>query len=309
MRSSALLLGLMLLLPVAGTAEPPKGPPPGKRIDIGGRALHLLCAGSGQPTVVFEAGGGSFSDRWSAVQMPMSARLTACSYDRAGLGWSDAPPAEPHTMEKEVLDLHALLTAAKVPGPYILVGHSVGGLLVRLYSDRYPNDVVGVVMVEPTDESFRGYVKDSGPGRWVRTRDGLQPNELNPARAAFARELQAIHELRSKNPSPLGTRPLVVLIGGRKRPSPIPDTPDDMWANLQREDQELKLALAGLSRQSKAVIDPVSGHNLHVDDPLLVVLAIGEVADAIQHGNKLAGHGPTNILVETLRRLEEQPRH
>jgi pimeloyl-ACP methyl ester carboxylesterase len=212
-------------------------------------------------------------------------------------------------MEKEVLDLHALLTAAKVPGPYILVGHSVGGLLVRLYSDHYPNDVVGVVMVEPTDESFRGYVKDSGPGRWVRTRDGLQPNELNPARAAFARELQAIHELRSKNPSPLGTRPLVVLIGGRKRPSPIADTPEDMWAELQRQDQELKLALAGLSRQSKAVIDPVSGHNLHVDDPLLVVLAIGEVADAVQHGNKLAGHGPTNMLVETLRRLEEQRPH
>jgi hypothetical protein len=90
-----------------------------------------------------------------------------------------------------------------------------------------------------------------------------------------------------------------------KRPSPIADTPDDMWATLQREDQELKLALAGLSRQSKAVVDPVSGHDLHVDDPQLVVLAIGEVADAVQHGNKLEGHGPTNILVETPRRLDE----
>jgi pimeloyl-ACP methyl ester carboxylesterase len=208
-------------------------------------------------------------------------------------------------MENQVLDLHTLLTAAKVPGPYILVGHSVGGLLVRLYSDRYPNDVVGVVMVEPTDESFRGYVKESGPGRWVRIRDGLQPNELNPVRAAFARELQAMHELRAKNPSPLGTRPLIVLIGGRKRPSPLADTPDDKWAELQREDQELKLALAGLSRQSKAVVDPVSGHDLHVDDPQLVVLAIGEVADAVQHGNKLEGRGPTNILVEKPRRLDE----
>jgi pimeloyl-ACP methyl ester carboxylesterase len=305
MRLSRLLLGLMLLPPAGGTAEPPKGAPPGKRVDIGGRTLHLVCAGSGQPTVVFEAGGGRFSDRWSAVQGPVSARLTACSYDRAGLGWSDPPPGEPHTMENQVLDLHALLTAAKVPGPYILVGHSVGSLLIRLYSDRYPNEVVGVVMVEPTDESFRGYIKDSGPGRWVRIRDGLQPNELNPARAAFARELQAMHELRSKNPSPLGTRPLVVLIGGRKRPSPMADTPDDMWDTLQREDQELRLALAGLSRQSKAVVDPVSGHDLHVDDPQLVVLAIGEVADAVQHGKKLEEHGPTNILVETPRRLDE----
>ena len=306
-RLSGFLLGLMLLAAVGGTAQPPEEAPPGKRVDIGGRTLHLVCVGSGQPTVVFEAGGGHSSDRWSAVQGPVSTRLAACSYDRAGLGWSDAAPAEPHTMERQVLDLHALLSAAKVPGPYILVGHSVGGLLVRLYSDRYPNDVVGVVMVDPTDESFRGYVKDSGPGRWVRIRDGLQLNELNPARAAFAREVQAMHELRAKSPSPLGTRPLVVLIGGRRRPSPIGATPDDMWAELQREDQKLKLALAGLSRHSKAVVDPVSGHDLHVDHPQLVVLAIGEVADAVQQGRKLGGHGPTNVLVETPRRLEEQP--
>jgi len=116
-----------------------------------------------------------------------------------------------------------------------------------------------------------------------------------------------MYELRSKNPTPLGSRPLVVLVAGRKRPSPIADTPDDMWAELQRENQELQLALARLSRQSKAMIDPISGHNPYVDDPLLVVLAIGEVADAVQHGNKLAGHGPTNMLLETLRRLEEAP--
>ena len=301
MRLGWLLLDLMLLPALGGSAESPKEVPPGKRVDIGGRALHLVCVGSGQPTVVFEAGGGQFSDRWSAVQGPVSARLTACSYDRAGLGWSDAPPVEPYTMEKQVLDLHALLTAAKVPGPYILVGHSVGGLLVRLYSDRYPNDVVGVVMVDPTDESSRGYVKDSGPGRWVRTRDGLKPNELNPVRAAFALELQAMHESRAKNPSPLATRPLIVLIGGRKTPSPLADTPDDVWAELQREEQELKVALAGLSRQSKAVVDPAAGHNLHVDHAQLVVLAIGEVADAVQHGKKLEAHGPTNVFVETLR--------
>jgi pimeloyl-ACP methyl ester carboxylesterase len=304
-RVSRLLLGLMLLPPIGSSAEPPKGAPPGKRVDIGGRTLHLLCTGSGQPTVVFEAGGGRFSEHWSAVQGPASSRFTACSYDRAGLGSSDAPPVEPHTMEKQVLDLHALLTAAKVPVPYILVGHSVGGLLIRLYFDRYPNDVVGVVMVDPTDESSRGYVKDPGPGRWVRTRDGLKPNELNPARAAFARELQAMHELRTRSPWPLGTRPLIVLIGGRKTPSPIADTPGDMWAELQREDQELKLELAGLSRQSKAVVDPASGHNLHVDNPQLVVAAIGEVADAVQHGNRLEGHGPTNVLVDTPRGLDK----
>jgi pimeloyl-ACP methyl ester carboxylesterase len=305
MRVSRLLLGLMLLPPIAASAELPKGAPPGQRVDIGGRALHLLCTGAGQPTVVFEAGGGRFSDHWSAVQGPVSSRFMACSYDRAGLGSSDAPPVEPYSMEKQVVDLHALLTAAKVSGPYILVGHSVGGLLVRLYFDQYPNDVVGVVMVDPTDESSRGYVKDAGPGRWVRTRDGLKSNELNPARTAFAQELQGMYELRAKNPSPLGTRPLIVLIGGRKTPSPVADTPDDMWTELQRDERDLKLALAGLSRQSKALVDPASGHNLHVDNPQLVVAAIGEVADAVQHDNRLEEHGPTNGLLETPRRVDK----
>jgi pimeloyl-ACP methyl ester carboxylesterase len=294
------------LASVDASAGSAKDAPPGKRVDIGGRSLHLLCTGSGQPTVVFEAGGGRFSESWSAVQGSVSSRLTACSYDRAGLGSSDAPPAELDPMEKQVLDLHALLTAARVPGPYILVGHSVGGLLVRLYFDRHPNDVLAVVMVDPTSESSRGYVKDSGPGRWVRTRDGLKPDELNPTRAAFARELQAMDEMRATNPAPLGSRPLIVLIGGRRTPSPIPDTTDDVWAELQREERELKLALTGLSRRSKAVVDPASGHNLHVDNPELVVAAIGEVVDAVRHGKSLDAQGPTNVLVETPRPLDRQ---
>lgn len=304
MKVRRLVLGLMLLPSIGASAELTNGAPLGKRVDIGGRTLFLRCTGVGKPTVVFEAGGGRFSEHWSAVQGPVSSRFTACSYDRAGLGASDAPPTEPHTMEEQVLDLHSLLTVAKVPGPYILVGHSVGGLLVRLYTDRYPDDVIGVVMVDPTDESSRGYVKDGGPGRWARTRDGLKPNELNPTRAAFAQELQAMYELREKNPSPLGARPLIVLIGGRNTPSPFVDTSEEAWAALQRQDQDLKVALARLSRHSKVVVDPASGHNPHVDNPQLVVAAIGEVADAAQRGNRLEEHGPTNTLVETPRGLD-----
>ena len=305
MKARRLLLGLMLLPSIGASAELTNGAPLGKRVDIGGRTLFLRCSGSGKPTVVFEAGGGRFSEHWSAVQGPVSSRFTACSYDRAGLGASDAPPTEPHTMEKQVLDLHSLFTVAKVPGPYILVGHSVGGLLVRLYTDRYPDDVIGVVMVDPTDESSRGYVKDDGPGRWARTRDGLKLSELNPTRAAFARELQAMYELREKNPSPLGARSLIVLIGGRRTPSPFADTSEEAWAELQRQDQDLKVAWARLSRHSKVVVDPASGHNPHVDNPQLVVAAIGEVADAVQRGNRLDEHGPTNVLVETPRGLDQ----
>ncbi|HET7746747.1 MAG TPA: alpha/beta hydrolase, partial [Vicinamibacteria bacterium] len=86
----------MLLPAIAASAEPPKGALPGERVDIGGRTLHLLCTGSGRPTVVFEAGGGRFSQHWSAVQGLASSRFMTCSYDRAGLGSSDAPPVVPH---------------------------------------------------------------------------------------------------------------------------------------------------------------------------------------------------------------------
>ena len=300
------LLLVLLLAAVAETAESQKAPPPGKRVDIGGRALHLHCAGSGRPTVLLEAGGGRFSEDWSAVQVLLSRRFHVCAYDRAGLGWSDrAPGPEPHGMEKQVLDLHALMSAADVRGPYILVGHSVGGLLARLYVDRYPKDIVGVVMVDPTHEDSPGYVKDPGPGRWVRVRDGLRPEEITPERKTFAAELQALYETRVKNPKAFGERPLVVLVAGRGSPSPMRETTDEEWHETQRKRRELLFGLTGLSGNSKALLDPVSDHNLHIDDPQLVVLAVGEVADALQHPKKLP-RGASEGFVEKVRGLAEK---
>jgi pimeloyl-ACP methyl ester carboxylesterase len=126
----------------------PRTAAPGRLVDVGGHRLHLLCAGAGAPAVVFDAALGASSISWSLVQ-PEVARVTrACAYDRAGFGWSDAGP-KPRTAGRIAAELRELLVRAAVPPPYVLVGHSFGGLVVRVFASRHPRDVAGLVLVDP----------------------------------------------------------------------------------------------------------------------------------------------------------------
>ena len=132
-----------------------------KLVNVGdGRRLHVSCSGmnfEGSPTVVLESGAGNDSSVWNRV-LPEVAKFTrVCSYDRAGLGSSDPVPVL-RTIVALTEDLHSLLVNAKVTGPYILVGHSLGGILVRLYASYYPAEVVGMILVDSAheDEPDRG---------------------------------------------------------------------------------------------------------------------------------------------------------
>jgi pimeloyl-ACP methyl ester carboxylesterase len=125
----------------------PRYPPPGRMIDIGGRRLHLYETGQGSPTVVLEAGIAATSLSWRPVQSEIAKFARVVSYDRAGLGWSDAA-STPLTLTRLVDDLHSLLDCAHLPQPYILVAHSFGGLIVRAYARRYPEAVAGAVLVD-----------------------------------------------------------------------------------------------------------------------------------------------------------------
>lgn len=117
-----------------------------------GRRLNLYCLGKGSPTIVFESGLTEPINNWGWVQ-PLVARTThACSYDRAGVGFSD-PISRPATSANIVDDLHRMLNAADIKPPYILVGHSTGGLSTRLFAHTYPDEVVGMVLVDPSDEN------------------------------------------------------------------------------------------------------------------------------------------------------------
>lgn len=127
-------------------------PPPGELIDIGGFSLHLYCKGQGSPTVIFEAGAGHSSLYWLDIQDRIAETQQACVYDRAGHGWSDFSDASPGS-ETVARNLHLLLGNAGLAAPYLLVGHSSGGLYVREYANLYPDEVAGIVFVDSSHEN------------------------------------------------------------------------------------------------------------------------------------------------------------
>jgi pimeloyl-ACP methyl ester carboxylesterase len=123
-------------------------PAPGEMVDVGGYKLHIYCVGAGSPTVILDAAADMMSSDWAWIQPAIAKQTRVCSYDRAGMGWSDAGP-QPRDAKQITSELHTLLTNAGISAPYILVGHSAAGLYVRMYAEKYPDEVVGMVLVDP----------------------------------------------------------------------------------------------------------------------------------------------------------------
>jgi pimeloyl-ACP methyl ester carboxylesterase len=140
-----LTLVLLFISTIASAA------PAGRMIDVGGRRLHLVCVGSGFPTVVFESGSGEGWYSWALVQNDVGQHVRACSYDRSGIGYSDPDP-RPRSVAVLVADLHELLRRSGERGPFVLVGHSLGGLLVRRYAMTYRTEVAGLVLIDSAHE-------------------------------------------------------------------------------------------------------------------------------------------------------------
>jgi pimeloyl-ACP methyl ester carboxylesterase len=142
---------------------------PGQLVDIGGRRINLHCTGSGGPTVVLMAGIFSWSLVWHKAQPVIAQQTRVCGFDRASYGFSDPAP-RPQVLSDVVDDLHAALAAASIPGPYVLVGHSLGGLEARLYTQRWPKEVAGMVLVDTSpaeqellNEEQSDYDEANGP--------------------------------------------------------------------------------------------------------------------------------------------------
>src|ERR1700690_1093860 len=135
---------------------------PGQLVNIGGRRINLHCMGAGSPTVVLMAGIFSWSVVWYKTQPVIAQKTRVCAFDRAGYGFSDPGP-RPQILSDVVDDLHAALNAGPISGPYVLVGHSLGGIEARLYAQRWPNEVVGMVLVD-TALAGEGLIDENQPG-------------------------------------------------------------------------------------------------------------------------------------------------
>jgi pimeloyl-ACP methyl ester carboxylesterase len=300
------VLAATLFASAAGHPQPPPAPAGGPAdvlVTVAGRRMNIRCVGDqGRgPTVLLEAGGGGSSSAWARVQEALPSNVKSCAYDRAGLGKSERGP-RPRTMSQEVHELHALLRDARIPGPYVLAGHSIGGLLVRLFADRYPEDVAGVVLVEPTHESAVLGVPRFGGMVRLREKAGdrpvPEPKLEGPPAAEYrveddylAEELQQFYLARRARPQPLGTRPLIVLAGA-KRPNPPPGIAAEQWKALRDERDEQVRDLAALSGNARYVRDDTSGHNLPQENPALVVRAIVAVVGAVRVGKPLEPLNP-----------------
>ena len=166
-------IGLVAATQVCAQGQLSQGyPPPGRLIDVGGRKLHLHCSGKGSPTVILVAGGGAFSIDWALVQPRVAESTRVCSYDRAGLAWSDPGHAD-ETVEQTIRDLHALLRAAREKRPYVLVGASIGGIFIRAYQSAFPNEVAGLVFTNSSNRVGKVLKGKSGL-IWDLTEDELR---------------------------------------------------------------------------------------------------------------------------------------
>lgn len=238
------------------------------KVNIGVRELFYLLAGSGKPTVIFESGLGGSSDDWISIQEAVSKFSSVCMYDRAGTGQSDSAPT-PRSAQNMVDDLSALLNATQVEPPYVLVGHSFGGLLVRLFASQHPGDVIGMVLVDTSHEDrTAGFETVLSEELIARNRAYL----LDPSRNSESVDLIA-SERQMRDSRRIFDFPLVVLTRG------LPDQTSAVWpsAALQQIERKLQLKFLDLSPNSSHVIAEQSGHWIQKDQPELVVEAIRNV--------------------------------
>jgi pimeloyl-ACP methyl ester carboxylesterase len=294
-------------------------PPIGQMVDVGGYRLHLHEQGEGDVTVVMDAGAGGIGLHWSLVQAEIAKHARTVVYDRAGMGWSEPSP-KPRTAEVMAQELHALLTNAGIPAPYVLVGHSFGGVVIRQFARQYPNEVVGMVLVDAAhEEQFKRFPKPmlammsrmlpmmklmrlvfaAGiPALRVSSMalDKRVPQSIaeidRAIRATSARHFAAqLREFEvivsSKNPpvETLGDIPLVVLSHGI--PQPMPNFSDEINAEYETIWQDLQGEQAALSSNSQRIIAQHSGHDIQLEQPELVIEAVQQILEQVNLSDRV----------------------
>lgn len=260
-----------LILPALAVSLCIAQAPQGRKVDIGRYRLHLSEAGSGAPAVVFESGLGEELATWKDVQPAVARFARTVSYDRAGIGQSE-PASQPRTISAMAADLHSLLQAAKIPPPYVLVGHSLGGTIVQVFAHSYPTDVAGLVLVDPEDgrllERLRSHMTADEWAARQKALDEAMPKMPAPVQA----EMNALMESgQTSDEAPLPDVPVILLTGTKKNPE-FPGNPLEQDLKL-----ELHNALVATIPGGKHVLAPNSRHYIQNDAPQLVIDAIHDI--------------------------------
>jgi pimeloyl-ACP methyl ester carboxylesterase len=289
-------------------------PAPGVLVDIGEHKMHIYCIGQGSPTVILEAGLKDFSVFWSRVQPELAKSTRVCVYDRAGYGWSENSPKQ-RTIENITAELHALVTNSYIEKPFVLVGHSFGGAIARLYANKYPDDVAGMVLVDAAHEDLFNNIPGllEADGQIIKMFKSLErltllgilamapdniPNRELPANEyeqykailsssnyfetaiaeslLFEENLNTVKDLQ--DPS-LGDIPLIVISRGIWEPLPNLSENENEQAWLAW--QNLQTDLLQLSINSRQIVAANSGHEIQLQQPEVVITAVLEVVDQI----------------------------
>lgn len=316
-----LVLALVLVLvsgivyqTIASARDNRKYPPPGQMVDLGGRRLHLVVAGEegGLPTVILEQGMGSFSSNWYWVQTELAADTRVVAYDRAGLGWSDPAPRA-HDAYESATDLHQALGEAGIAGPYVVAGHSYGGLVIRAFTDLYPDDVAGMVLVDASHPDQWAHIPASRNGRTLAMTNRITGwlAFLGIARLfdleAYAREglperpAGEMKAILAQPQSWLTSSKVLAIWSERTRPrinqaqnlndlplSVISVTEQDLYAEVLTS---LQAELPALSTNSlHHTVEGATHYSLVTEREyaLAVVKAIRQVLEAVQTGRPLA---------------------
>jgi len=284
---------------------------PGQLTYVGEYDMHIYCMGVGSPTVILEAGLNDFFVSWSEVQPEVAKVTRVCSYDRAGLGWSEPSPY-PRTSDVMAQELNTLLRNTGIEGPYILVGHSFGGIVVRQFAQQYPDQVVGMVLVDSAHEEQvkrLPFLKDTVNGfvsqfRTLSTMSSFGLMALSPATipnrgfpeqaykqyqtvlattsyfdGAIA-ESTAFYASALDAPQTLGKLPLIVLSHGL--PDQTSGITDGEQEQFEQEWMKMQRELANLSSNGRQVIAEKSGHYIQLDQPELVIESILTIAESYE---------------------------
>ena len=277
-------------------------PPPGRLVDVGGHRLHIHVRGEGSPTVVIDAGLAGTSSDWKAVAAGIAKFTQVVTYDRAGYGWSDSGP-RPRTSQRVVEELRVLLRQAGLEPPYLLLGHSWGGLNQRLYASLHPDEVVGFILVDalnvdvdppglppgqvPTLYTLLNGAAFLGPQRLVIPGIVREPVDDPPAREFRlamlnrSKSARAIYDELTGQANwlevraalrHLGDLPVTVMTTqpDPARPTSAPWVGSPDWLKTQ-------YALTNISRRSRLVVADTTAHDIQFHRPEQIVAAVGEL--------------------------------